>query len=394
MEINPAQRISHIKPYFFSILDQKITKLMERGVDVIRLDMGSPDLAPASFIVDALIESVRRPDKHRYTPSGGSPSFLKSIAEYYQNRFNTELNPKSEILALIGSKEGIFNIHHTLLNPGDLVLLPDPCYAVYRSGIEISNCRFFTMPLLKENKFLPDLEKIPDDIAHSAKMMWLNYPNNPTGAVADLEFFERCVKFAKKHNVIIAHDAPYVDVTFDGYVAPSILQVEGAKDCVVEFNSLSKTYNMAGWRIGMVVGNSEVIRLLKTYKSQIDSSLFAPIMDAGEAALTGDQGWIKERNLIYQERRDIVVETLSLAGFDLEQPKAGLYVWAKLPPGCGDTWDFCAKLLEETGVSITPGGFFGHSCEDYVRISNVIPTGRIKEATDRMLEWITANFRK
>ena len=388
MKINPALRISEIKPYFFSILEQKIAILKERGLDVIRLDMGSPDLPPAPFIIEALIKSVKLPNKHSYTASGGTSSFLQAVASYYQNRFGVSLDPKSEILALIGSKEGIFNIHHTLLDPGDLVLLPDPCYPVYRSGVRISNCQDYAMPLLRENDFLPDLEKIPEDIARKAKLMWINYPNNPTGAVADLAFFKKCVAFAKEFNIIIAHDAPYVDLTFDGYKAPSILEVDGAKEVVVEFNSLSKTYNMAGWRIGMAVGNKEIIRLLKIYKSQIDTSLFAPIMDAGEAALLGDQSWLLDRNRIYQERRDIVVETLLQSGFKLDNPKAGLYVWAKLPEGCENTIEFCEELLEETGVSITPGGVYGKSGEDYIRISNVIPTDRIKEATERMLVWM------
>jgi LL-diaminopimelate aminotransferase len=388
MKINPAARIADIKPYFFSLLDQKISVLKEGGLDVIRLDMGSPDLPPAPFIIEAMIKSVKLPNKHSYTASGGTHSFLQAVAFYYQARFGVSLDPKSEILALIGSKEGIFNIHHALLDPGDLVLLPDPCYPVYRSGVSISNCQAFAMPLLRENNFLPDLEKIPKDIARKAKLMWINYPNNPTGAVADLHFFKKCVDFAMEFNIIIAHDAPYVDLTFDGYKAPSILEVDGAKEVVVEFNSLSKTYNMAGWRIGMAVGNKEIIRLLKIYKSQIDTSLFAPIMDAGEAALLGDQTWLMDRNKIYKERRDIVVKTLLNSGFKLDNPKAGLYVWAKLPEGFGNTMEFCEKLLNETGVSITPGGVYGKSGEDYIRISNVIPTERIKEATERMIAWM------
>jgi LL-diaminopimelate aminotransferase len=388
MKINPAARIADIKPYFFSLLDQKISVLKEGGLDVIRLDMGSPDLPPAPFIIEAMIKSVKLPNKHSYTASGGTPSFLQAVAFYYQARFGVSLDPKSEILALIGSKEGIFNIHHALLDPGDLVLLPDPCYPVYRSGVSISNCQAFAMPLLRENNFLPDLEKIPKDIARKAKLMWINYPNNPTGAVANLHFFKKCVDFAMEFNIIIAHDAPYVDLTFDGYKAPSILEVDGAKEVVVEFNSLSKTYNMAGWRIGMASGNKDIIRLLKIYKSQIDTSLFAPIMDAGEAALLGDQSWLVDRNKIYEDRRDIVVKTLLNSGFKLDNPKAGLYVWAKLPEGFGNTMEFCEKLLNETGVSITPGGVYGKSGEDFIRISNVIPTERIKEATERMIAWM------
>ena len=264
MQIRPASSIAKIKPYFFSTLDARITQLRNEGMDVIRLDMGSPDLPPSTEIIETLCNSARLPNKHSYTPSGGSAEFLNAITVYYQRRFGVALDVKTEVLGLIGSKEGIFNIHHVLLDPGDLVLLPDPCYPVYWSGVSISNCDGYIMPLLKENNFLPDLDRIPPDIAKKAKLMWLNYPNNPTGTVADRTFFAECIDFAKKYGIIIAHDAPYVDVTFDGYIAPSMLEVHGAKDVTIEFNSLSKTYNMAGWRIGMAVGNPEIVRLLRT----------------------------------------------------------------------------------------------------------------------------------
>jgi len=392
MEFKPADRIAKIKPYFFSALIKKIEKLQSEGMDVIRLDMGSPDLPPAPFIIDSLIESVKMPNKHSYSSSGGSKSFLKAVSYYYSRRFDVDLDPETEIVALIGSKEGIFNIHHTMLNPGDLVLLPDPCYPVYRSGVSISNCQSYAMPLLKKNGFLPDLESIPENIAENAKLMWVNYPNNPTGAVASLEFFEKLIEFAINHKIIIAHDAPYVDVTYDGYRAPSILEVDGAKEVVIEFNSLSKTYNMAGWRVGMAVGNSDIINLLKVYKSQIDTSLFTSIMDASETALMGDQSWLVDRNHVYQERRDIIVWTLKEAGFRLETPKAGLYIWCQLPPGYeGDTTEFCEKLLNCTGVSVTPGFVYGPSGKDFIRISIVTATNRIKEAMERMLTWMKEN---
>ncbi|MCJ7695899.1 MAG: aminotransferase class I/II-fold pyridoxal phosphate-dependent enzyme [Anaerolineaceae bacterium] len=391
MEFKPADRIAHIKPYFFSDLVKKIEKLQSEGMDVIRLDMGSPDLPPAPFIIDSLIESVKKPNKHSYSSSGGSKSFLNAVSFYYSRRFNVDLDPETEVVALIGSKEGIFNIHHTMLNPGDLVLLPDPCYPVYRAGVSISNCQEYVMPLLLENGFLPNLESIPEDIVDKAKLMWVNYPNNPTGAIASLEFYEKLIQFAIKHKIIIAHDAPYVDVTYDGYIAPSILEVDGAREVVIEFNSLSKTYNMAGWRVGMAVGNPEIINLLKIYKSQIDTSLFTSIMDASETALMGDQSWLIERNTVYQERRDIIVWTLKEAGFRLDTPIAGLYIWCQLPHGFGDTAQFCEKLLECTGVSITPGFVYGPSGKDFIRISIVTPTRRIKEAMERMLTWMKVN---
>lgn len=388
MKIQASKTVANLQPYFFAGLKSTFAALQERGVDVIRLDMGSPDLPPAAFIVEKLVESARNPKKHGYSPAGGSASFLKAVSTYYKRRFNVDLDPKTEILALIGSKEGLFNLNNTLLDPGDLVLLPDPYYPVYLGGANLADARVSFMPLTKHNDFLPDFDAIPEDIRREAKLMWLNYPNNPTGAVADLDFYKRAVEFARENDILIAHDAPYCDLTFDGYRAPSILEVDGAKDVAIEFNSLSKTYNMAGWRIGMAVGNKDVIKLLATYKSQIDSSIFTPIMDAGEAALTADQGWLEGRNKIYEERRNVVYEGLKNAGFEVDLPKAALYVWAKLPPKFTDPVKFCADLLNDTGVSMTPGVVYGPSGSDYIRISIVIPTDRIEEAIGRMTEWL------
>jgi LL-diaminopimelate aminotransferase len=388
MKICAAHSLANIQPYFFSSLNKTIEALKARGMDVIRLDMGSPDLPPADFIIEALVESARNPHRHGYSPMGGAPNFLRSVAAYYDVRFNVKLDPNTEIVALIGSKEGIFNISQVLLDPGDLVLLPDPYYPVYMAGSQIAESRISFMPLLKVNGFLPDLKAIPESVAREAKIMWLNYPNNPTGAIASLDYFKEVVEFAAKYEIVIAHDSPYADVTFDGYRAPSILQVEGAKDVAIEFNSLSKTYNMAGWRVGMAVGNPELIQLLKIYKSQMDTSIFAPILDASIKALTGDQSWLEERNAIYEERRDIVYEGLVKAGFEVEKPKAALYLWAKVPQGLGDTMELCVRLLDETGVSITPGVVYGPSGKDYVRISIITPTERINEAMQRMVEWL------
>ena len=384
----PSKTVANLKPYFFAGLKSVISDLQAKGMDVIRLDMGSPDLPPASFIIETLVESARNPKKHGYSPAGGSAGFLKAVSTYYKRRFDVDIDPKTEALALIGSKEGLFNLNHTYLDPGDMVLLPDPYYPVYLSGAQLADARYHFMPLLKENGFLPDFDAIPEEVAKEAKIMWLNYPNNPTGAIAGLDFFEKAVAFAKKYDILIAHDAPYCDLCFDGYEAPSILEVEGAKDVAVEFNSLSKTYNMAGWRIGMAVGNKEAIRLLANYKSQIDSSIFMPIMDAGQAALTSDQSWLEGRNKIYQERRDVVYRGLKEAGFEVDLPKAALYVWAKLPPKFNDPVKFCADLLNDTGVSMTPGVVYGPSGNDYIRISIVIPTDRIAEAIDRLKDWI------
>lgn len=388
MKISPANRISNIKPYFFAGLEKTFAELRKTGMQVIRLDIGSPDIPPQNFIIDSLIEAVQRPDVHGYGPSGGSPSLRAAFASYYLSRFDLAFDMDKEILGLIGSKEGIFNLSQVLINPGDLILLPDPCYPVYAVGATIAQAETYDMPLLAENGFLPDLDAIPDEVADRAKLMWLNYPNNPTGAVAPYAFFEKVVAFAKKHDIVIAHDAPYIDICFGDYEAPSILQVPGAREVAVEFNSLSKAYNMAGWRVGMALGNSEIIRLLRVYKSQQDSSLFLPVMMAAETALLGDQSWIKTRNKVYQDRRDVVVSTLLDLGFTLEVPKASIYVWAKLPEHWEDSFTFCDKLLRESGVSVTPGEVYGPSGAGYIRISLVTPIEKLTEAMNRMRIWM------
>lgn len=387
--IKPARRIASFKPYFFAILNSKIAELKKNNLDVIRLDMGSPDLPPADFIIKTLEKSANRLDTHGYTPMGGTLAYRQAIATYYHNRFQVELNPEKEVLGLIGSKEGLFNLHQVLLNPGDVSLVPDPGYPVYTSGAIVTGAEVYLLPLLKENEFLPDLASIPEPIVKRARLMWLNYPNNPTGATASLEFFAQVVEFGRKNNIVIAHDAPYVDICFDGYKAPSLMQVPGAKDVAIEFNSLSKAYNMGGWRLGMAVGNPQVIDYLFTFKTQMDSSQFGPILDAGVAALTGDQSWLEERNDIYLYRRDIVLSGLRKAGFIADTPPAAIYVWARLPPqGYNDSMDFCTRLLEETGVSTTPGIVFGQYGEGYLRISLGIQTDRIKEAMDRIVNWL------
>lgn len=388
MEITPANRISEIKPYFFASLEKTIDELRKDGKDIIRLDIGSPDLPPQDFIIDSMVDAVRRPDVHGYGPSGGSKALRTAIAEYYLDRFDLSLDPESEILGLIGSKEGIFNLSQVLINPGDLVLLPDPCYPVYPVGAMIAQAETYDMPLLAENNFLPDLDAIPEEIANRAKLMWLNYPNNPTGAIAPFTFFEKVIAYAKKHQIVVAHDAPYVDICFDQYKAPSILQVPGAKEVAVEFNSLSKTYNMAGWRVGMAVGNPQLIKLLRTFKSQQDSSLFIPVMIAAQTALLGDQTWIETRNKVYQDRRDVVVSTLLELGFTLEIPNASIYVWAKLPEEWNDSIIYCDTLLREAGVSVTPGVVYGPSGAGYIRISLVTPIDPLSQAMERMRLWM------
>ncbi len=386
--IRPSERIASFKPYFYAALNEKIAALKARNVDVIRLDMGSPDLPPVDFIIEALAKSARRPDTHGYAQAGGSNAFKNAVAAYYKNRFHVDLDPNKEVLGLIGSKEGIFNLSQVVLNPGDVSLVPDPGYPAYTAGGIIAGAEIYPLPLLKANEFLPDLDSIPANVLKRAKLLFLNYPNNPTGAIAPFEFFQKAVDFGRKHGIIVAHDAPYVDVCFDSYIAPSLMQVPGAKEVAVEFNSLSKAYNMGGWRVGMVVGNPALISYLFTFKSQIDSSQFGPIMDAGVAALTGDQSWLEERNGIYQHRRDIVLAGLRQAGFHVDTPPAAIYVWAHLPEKFPDSVDFCARLLEETGVSTTPGVIFGKYGAGYLRISLGTATDRIKVAMERIVRWV------
>src|SRR3990172_6577303 len=313
----PAERIAQIKPYFLADLGKRIAAMKAKGADVIRMDIGSPDLPPPGFILEAMFESASRSDTHGYT-LGQTQGFRKAIATYYKNRFGVELDPKTEAIDLIGSKEGLFALSQVILNPGDIALVPDPSYAVYTMGAQIAGGDAYAMPLLAKNAFLPDFDEIPAAVLKKVKILWLNYPNNPTGAIADLAFFEKAVKFAKKHGLLIAHDNPYCDVGFNGYHAPSLLQVPGAKDVAIEFNSMSKTYNMAGWRVGMVVGNPDVVKFIETYKSQQDSAIFAPLMAAAEAAMLGDQSWLTERNRVYQERRDAVIDVLHSAPLPVE----------------------------------------------------------------------------
>ncbi len=318
---------------------------------------------------------------------GGTPEYRQAAAGYYQQRFGVQLDPQKEVLGLIGSKEGLFNLSQVLINPGDVALVPDPGYPVYSAGTLIAGGEVYPVPLRAENDFLPDLEAIPEEVLRRAKILWLNYPNNPTGAIAPLSFFEGTIEFAQKWGLLVAHDAPYVDVCFDGYRAPSLMQVPGAKQVAVEFNSLSKTYNMGGWRLGMVVGNPEVIGYLHTYKSQMDTSTFKPLMDAGAAALTGDQSWLEQRNLVYKERRDIILDALRRCGLQVRTPPATIYVWVRLPAG-EDSMAFCDRLLQDTGVSFTPGAVYGASGEGYARISLGLATERVREGMNRFIQWM------
>lgn len=386
----PADRIAHMGAYYFVTLAEQIRLLKEGGTDIIRLDIGSPDLPPTPEIIDALYESAKRPNTHGYSEKAGSTSFRQAIVEYYQRRFQVTLDPNREVAALIGSKEGLFHLAQAFLNPGDLVLVPDPGYPVYQSASQIAGASIFRVPLKEENQYLVDFSAIPTEIAQQAKLLWLNYPNNPTGAIADLAFFEKAVDFALQHNVLIAHDAPYTEVCFEDYQAPSLLQIPEARDCAVEFNSLSKTYNMAGWRLGFALGNQQALQFLNIYKSQLDSSHFKAVLEAGAAALNGDQAWINDRNRVYQQRRDLIMPSLERCGIAAQAPKSTLYIWCHIPEKFASSEEFTQACLKETGVSFAPGNIYGNYGEGYFRISMVIPAEHIQEAMRRLEAWLHA----
>ena len=383
MALRPAHRLDRIPPYVFAALAARIRTLQAQGMDIIRLDIGSPDLPPADFIIEALAAASRRPDLHGYPSYTGAPALRRAIAAYYDQRFGVSLHPDQEVLPLIGSKEGIVNLTVAWLDPGDLALVPDPAYPVYQMAAFIAGGEVHPLPLVAENGYLPDLDAIPAAAAQRARLLWLNYPNNPTGATANPAFFERAVHFARRHEILLCHDAPYCDVTFDGYRAPSLLSVPGAKQVAVEFNSLSKSHNMAGWRVGMAVGNPTAIQALTLVKSNADSGIFTAIQEAAITALTGDQSWLQARNAVYQTRRDLALAGLAAAGIQAEAPKAGLYVWAAVPPGFSAA-AFATLLLEQTGVSLTPGSAFGAHGEGFVRVSLGMDTERIREAMRRV----------
>jgi LL-diaminopimelate aminotransferase len=351
------------------------------------MDIGSPDLPPAPDIVTALIESAENPNHHGYAPFGGTPGFRRAVAMHYERRFGVSLDPESEVLGLIGSKEGLFHIAQAYINPGDVALVPDPGYPVYSSASLFAGGEVVAMPLTEENGFLPDFSALSEGVLRRAKLMWLNYPNNPTGATADLGFFDQAVALCQEHGILLCHDAPYTEVCFDDYRAPSLMQVAGARQIAVEFNSLSKSHNMAGWRLGMAVGNAAALEALFTLKSQADTSHFRAVIDAGEYALRADQSWLQTRNETYRERRDMVVDAVRQAGLSATPPKAALYVWAGLPPDTRSSAEYCRAMLEEIHVSITPGVAFGAAGEGYVRLSLGTATERVREAMERVAAW-------
>ncbi len=381
--IAKAKRIEELPPYLFAEIDRKKKEMAKKGVDVIDLGIGDPDLPTPSRVVEAMQWAIGDPSTHRYPSYRGMPEFRESVARWYRRRFGVELDPDEEVLALIGSKEGIAHIPLAFVDPGDGVLVPSPGYPVYRVATLFAGGVPHVMPLLKKNRFLPDFSEIPPDRCEKAKLLFINYPNNPTGAVADREFFEKVVAFAWEHNIIVCHDAAYTEIAYEGYRPPSFLQVEGAREVGVEFHSLSKTCNMTGWRVGFVVGNGEVIGGLGKIKTNVDSGVFEAVQRAGIKALESCDDEEKQILDIYQRRRDLMVEALSQAGLQLEKPRATFYLWIEVPGGYSSA-DFTTLLLEKAGVVATPGNGFGQWGEGYVRMSLTASEDRLHEAATRL----------
>jgi len=381
-----ARRIESLPPYLFVEITKKIAEKRAKGEDVISFAIGDPDIPTPPHIIDKLCQATRDSANHRYPESEGLPELRQAIAEWYEKRFGVSLDPDKEVLPLIGAKEGIAHIALCFIDPGDMALVPDPAYPVYSIGTMLTGGQPYYLPLSERNNFLPVFNSIPENIVKRAKLLWINYPNNPTGAVADIEFFRSTVEFAGRNDLAVCHDGPYTEVAFDGYQPVSFMQADGAKEVGVEFHSLSKSYNMTGWRIGMVVGNAAMVDALKRVKSNLDSGIPLAIQYAAIEALRGPQNCIQEHNAIYQRRRDLVVDMLNSIGLEAKSPKASLYVWAKVPEGYTST-EFATDLIEQVGVVVTPGVGYGQSGEDYVRLSLTIHDAGLVKGLSRLAGW-------
>ncbi|NLI81503.1 MAG: LL-diaminopimelate aminotransferase [Deltaproteobacteria bacterium] len=383
MAFEKAERLKRLPPYLFQEIDRLKAELMARGIDVINLGVGDPDLPTPKHIIERLQEAVEDPATHQYPSYSGMNDFRVSVARWYRRRFGVELDPVREVLTLIGSKEGIAHFPFAFINPGDVALVPTPAYPVYHTTIMFAGGESHFMPLVRENRFLPDLDAIPAEVARKAVLMFINYPNNPTGATAERAFFEKVLDFACTNGIIVCHDAAYTEMAFDGYRPMSFLEIPGAKDVGIEFHSLSKTYNMTGWRLGFAVGNADILDGLGQIKSNIDSGAFNAVQMAGIAALEGDQSCVTEMQRVYRERRDTLIEGLRKVGLTPDLPKATFYVWCPTPPGYSSI-QFTSLLLREAGIVTTPGSGFGPPGEGYVRMALTVDKGRIEEAVKRM----------
>ena len=384
--MNFASRIDKVPPYLFVEISRKIAAKREQGIDVISFGIGDPDIPTPDNVIEKLRETALDGPNHRYPETDGLPEFRQAVADWYQSRFGISVHPDRETLPLIGAKEGIGHAALCFIDQGDIALVPDPGYPVYSVGTWFAGGECHWMPLLEENGWMPDLDAIPADVADKAKVIWLNYPNNPTGAIADADYFGKVVEFAKAHDIAVMHDASYSEVAFDGYRPISFLETPGAMDVGVEFHSLSKSYNMTGWRLGMAVGNEEIISALMVIKSNLDSGVPNAIQYMGMEAMQLSQEAIDERNAIYERRRDRVVQTLRDIGLDAIPPKASLYVWTRIPEGFTSA-EFTALLLDEADIVVTPGNGYGEYGEGYIRLSLTIDDADMEKGLAKLSEW-------
>lgn len=382
----PAKRLQELPPYFFAVLGQRVQEMVSQGKDIISLDVGSPDMPPPPAVVEALAESARCPTHHGYTGYRGTPHFRQAVARYYQRRFGVDLDPDCEVLPLIGSKEGIVNLALAYLDRGDVALVPDIGYPSYAMGARLAGASIYWVRVSEHPQYLSTLSNIPVSIAGQAKLFWVNYPNNPTGAVASLEHYAQLVEFCREHDILLASDNPYVEVTYDGYRGISLLQVPDAKRCSVEFMSFSKTYNMGGWRLGAAVGNAEALKMLLQVKSNVDSGHFRAVYDAAVVALdTTPDEWIRDRNAVYAARRDQILQALPSVGLRADKPLGSLYIWAETEDGDGTR--YVEEALQHAHVAFAPGEAYGPGGRRFVRISLSVNDERITEAITRLQNW-------
>jgi len=384
-----AKRLNDFEAYLGTAMNLILTKMKTEGKDVINLGLGDPDVVPPEYMRKTLSDACYDVDNHHY-PSFYSPMPLKeAIAGWYKRQYEVKCDPENEVLPLLGSADGLFHIHTCLLDVGDVALVPDPCYPAYIAGVKIAGGVVEPVPLLKKNGFLPDLDAIPPKIAQRAQMIWVNYPNNPTAAHAGGDFYFQLVKWAQKYDVAVVSDNPYSEICFDGYCAPSFLQVPGAKEVGIEFNSLSKAFNACGWRTGFMVGSAEIISGMAKIKSHSDRGMFYPLQVAAIAALNGTANFMEQRNLMYQKRRDVVIAGLRECGIDVDSPKGTFYIWAPLPEGVTNSKEWCFKVLDEIAVWMIPGSMYGKYGEGYFRIALTHPAERLGEAMERLKKYLS-----
>jgi LL-diaminopimelate aminotransferase len=374
--------------YLGTEMNARLTKMREEGRDVINLGLGDPDVTPPQHLLDSLKDAVCEPHHHHYPSFYSAKPMKEAIAGWYRRRFNVLLDPETEIVPLLGSSEGLFHIHLCLLDGGDIALVPDPSYPSYEAGVKLAGGQMVCVPLLRQNGFLPDLDSIPPEVARRARMIWVNYPNNPTAAVATPEFYRKLIDWAMGYDVAVVHDNPYSEICFDDYRPPSFLQFEGAREVGVEFHSLSKSYNCCGWRAGMLVGNKEIVAGMAKIKSHSDRGMYYPLQVAATNALNGPTHFMKERNRVFQERRDVVVRGLREIDLEAETPRATFYVWSPVPKGYTSK-DFCFKVLDAVNVWMIPGSMYGEHGEGYLRIALTHPVERLAEAMRRIIQFMS-----